>query len=47
MEGWAFYAETILFYGAALGFCAYQLWSLRRDRLKREADDAREKTGQP
>ncbi len=37
MEGWAFIAETSLFYGAAFGFIAYQLWSLRRDRLAREA----------
>ena len=38
-DDWAFYAEITLVYGAALGLGFQQLWSLRRDRLKREAEE--------
>lgn len=39
----AFFIEFGLFAGAALGFGFYQLWWLRRDRLKREAEERAKK----
>lgn len=37
-SSWTFIAEATLVYGVAFGWAAHQLWSLRRDRRRKEQE---------